>query len=63
MKKLSIGGWMVAGLLGFASLGLSVRPALAHHSFAMYDQTKTLTLTGVASSSWLRPTMPNCTFM
>jgi hypothetical protein len=24
-----------------------VAPALAHHSFAMYDQTKTLTLTGV----------------
>lgn len=25
-----------------------VKPALAHHSFAMYDQTKVLVLTGVA---------------
>ena len=24
-------------------------PAMAHHSFAMYDQTKTITLTGVAT--------------
>jgi hypothetical protein len=39
---------MVGGLLVFASLGLYVSPALAHHSFAMYDQTKTVTLTGVA---------------
>jgi len=28
-------------------VGLAVGPALAHHSFAMYDQTKTLVLTGV----------------
>ena len=48
MKKRSIGAWTVAGVLVFASLGLSVRPALAHHSFAMYDQSKTVTLTGVA---------------
>ena len=27
---------------------LCVTPALAHHSFAMYDQTKTTVLTGVA---------------
>src|SRR6516162_4553476 len=26
---------------------LSVSPALSHHSFAMYDQSKTVTLTGV----------------
>lgn len=28
---------------------LSVSPALSHHSFAMYDQTKTVTLTGVVT--------------
>ena len=38
----------MAGLLAFLSLGLYVTPALSHHSFAMYDQTKTLVLTGVA---------------
>ena len=30
------------------SLGVYVRQASAHHSFAMYDQTKVLVLTGVA---------------
>ncbi len=40
--------WTIAGLLAFASLGLYVTPGLAHHSFAMYDQTKTVALTGVA---------------
>jgi len=39
---------MIAGLISFSSLGLWVPAALAHHSFAMYDQTKTLVLTGVA---------------
>src|SRR5437016_13639022 len=29
-------------------LALFVTPALSHHSFAMYDQTKTVTLTGAA---------------
>lgn len=38
---------MLAGAAMFLSAGLSVGPALAHHSFAMYDQTKTLVLTGV----------------
>jgi hypothetical protein len=41
-------GWTIAGLLALISLGLCVTPALAHHSFAMYDQTKTVVLTGVA---------------
>jgi len=41
-------GWTVAVILAAASLGLCVTPALAHHSFAMYDQTKTVVLTGVA---------------
>jgi hypothetical protein len=48
MKKQSTRAWMTAGLLAFVSLGLSVTPVLSHHSFAMYDQTKTLVLTGVA---------------
>ena len=29
-------------------LGLCVTPVFSHHSFAMYDQTKTVVLTGVA---------------
>ena len=29
------------------TLGLAALPALAHHSFAMYDQTKIVVLTGV----------------
>ena len=29
------------------SLGVFITPALSHHSFAMYDQTKTVTWTGV----------------
>src|SRR6516225_11745710 len=31
----------------FLCTALSVLPALSHHSFAMYDQSKTVTLTGV----------------
>lgn len=48
MKKQPTRGWMIVGLLALVSLGLYVTPALSHHSFAMYDQTKTLVLTGVA---------------
>jgi Family of unknown function (DUF6152) len=36
---------IVAGVALLAGLG--ALPAQAHHSFAMYDQTQTLTLTGV----------------
>jgi len=36
------------GLGALLSTALSVMPVSAHHSFAMYDQTKTVTLTGVA---------------
>ena len=39
---------LFAGLCAFVLLGVAVGPVLAHHSFAMYDQTKTLVLTGVA---------------
>src|SRR5262245_66155354 len=37
----------IAALIGMFSVGLFVSPALSHHSFAMYDQTKTVVLTGV----------------
>jgi hypothetical protein len=48
MKRLPPRGWIVAGLLAIISLGLVVAPVSSHHSFAMYDQTKVLVLTGVA---------------
>src|ERR1051326_3137588 len=38
-----------AGLLAIICLGFFTASALAHHSFAMYDQSKTLTFTGVAT--------------
>jgi hypothetical protein len=39
-----------AGALAAAlSLSFFVAPAMAHHSFAMYDQTKTVVLTGVVT--------------
>jgi hypothetical protein len=44
--KRSPNTWLVAGLVGFMSLGVMITPALSHHSFAMYDQTKTQTFTG-----------------
>ncbi len=48
MKTTLTGRWIIAGVLTFLSSGLYITPAFAHHSFAMYDQTKTTTLTGVA---------------
>jgi len=48
MKKQPTRVWKIAGLLAFLFLGLYVMPASSHHSFAMYDQTKVLVLTGVA---------------
>jgi hypothetical protein len=44
MRQFGIKGWVVVGLAMAATL--AVVPASAHHSFAMYDQTKTVTLTG-----------------
>ncbi|MEO8256030.1 MAG: DUF6152 family protein [Acidobacteriota bacterium] len=38
--------WTIAALVTIGSLA-SVAPAMSHHSFAMYDQTKTVTWTGV----------------
>ena len=37
----------IAALFTVLSVSLFITPAMAHHSFAMYDQTKTVTLTGV----------------
>ena len=48
MKNQPSRAWTIAGVFAFASLALFVTPALSHHSFAMYDQTKTMMLTGVA---------------
>ena len=48
MKKQSARGWMVAVLVTCVFAGFYAMPAFSHHSFAMYDQTKTLVLTGVA---------------
>ena len=43
------------GILLAASIG-AVSPALAHHSFAMYEPTKTLTLKGtVKTFQWTNP--------
>src|SRR5215813_13281215 len=49
MKNQCIRFWTLIGLTILASLTLFVIPALAHHSFAMYDQSKVVTLTGVAT--------------
>jgi hypothetical protein len=37
----------IAVLIAAISLGPFIRPAMSHHSFAMYDQTKTVVLTGI----------------
>ncbi|HEY2682247.1 MAG TPA: DUF6152 family protein [Steroidobacteraceae bacterium] len=45
----------LAALLGVATL-CGALPASAHHSFAIYDRTKTLTLVGeVKSFQWTNP--------
>ena len=48
--KLSVANGILLGAsIGAASLLALAGPASAHHSFAMYDQTKTLTFTGVTT--------------
>ena len=42
-------GPRTAAFAAAACLGALAGPASAHHSFAMYDQTKTLTFTGVTT--------------
>lgn len=41
--------FVIASASAVICSGLFVTPAIAHHSFAMYDQSKTMTLTGVAT--------------
>ncbi len=43
-------GARAAAIAAAAALGAVAGPAMAHHSFAMYDQTKTLVLTGVTTT-------------
>jgi len=40
---------MKTALFAIVASAVCVAPALAHHSFAMFDQTKTVTWTGVAT--------------
>ena len=47
MKTKTIKTVMAAGALAAAALGVGVTAASAHHSFAMYDQSKTVVFTGV----------------
>jgi hypothetical protein len=47
MKIRSMLSRTTAGAAACLFVGLAAGPALAHHSFAMYDQTKTLVVTGV----------------
>ena len=46
MRKTTVKTWLAVGLAGVVLMGVMTTPALSHHSFAMYDQTKTRTLTG-----------------
>src|SRR6266568_4345838 len=41
--------YLIAAFFAILSFALFITPAIAHHSFAMYDQSKTLTFTGVAT--------------
>jgi hypothetical protein len=47
VKSRSIVARILAGAMTSSVAALVAVPAFAHHSFAMYDQTKMLTLTGV----------------
>ena len=43
-------------LAGFAAVALSAAPAFAHHSFAMFDSTKNMTLDGtIKEFQWTNP--------
>jgi hypothetical protein len=48
MKKSWPRTLVIAACLTLVAVGVYVRRASAHHSFAMYDQTKVLVMTGVA---------------
>ena len=43
-------------LAGFAAVALAAAPAFAHHSFAMFDSTKNVTLDGtIKEFQWTNP--------
>ena len=44
MKAWTFDSWLVVTIVGVLSVGAA--PVVAHHSFAMYDQTVTKTVTG-----------------
>ncbi len=50
MKSVSIRALLVAALAAAVMLAILTTTTLAHHSFAMYDTTKTVTFTGVLTS-------------
>ena len=48
MKERLTTRWVIALCFALVAASICVNPTFAHHSFAMYDQTKVLVLTGVA---------------
>ena len=54
MKRLSI-RISAAAAVGILSLGVWATPASSHHSFAMYDQSKVVTFTGVVTRFVAQP--------
>ena len=53
MRKVTMGR---GSLILVAAVALAGVPAAAHHSFAMFDQSKTVTLTGTVSAfQWTNP--------
>lgn len=48
MKRASTKSVIIAACVALVAAGVLVQRAFAHHSFAMYDQTKVLVMTGVA---------------
>jgi hypothetical protein len=50
MRSQSQTAFQVAVIVSAVMLAVMTSTTLAHHSFAMYDQTKTLTFTGVLTS-------------
>jgi len=46
MKATTRGAWAAATIAVILFLGITAAPAVAHHSFAMYDTSITKTLTG-----------------
>ena len=46
MKTTTIRAWVTAGIAAILLLGIATAPAVAHHSFAMYDTSIEKTVTG-----------------